>query len=120
MTLTATLAAYLGFDHVLSHLNGTLQPDQAVSPHAHHVEAAGGWHRVAPQVVTRGPNDALTLGGGHAGQGTTILLAVTQSDLDKHQGAVGCDHDEIDFPAPASGRPIMAVEQTQTLRLQVA
>jgi hypothetical protein len=39
-------------------------------------------------------------------------------DLDKNHGAVCGLHDQVDFATASPGRPIIALQQAQTLRLQ--
>ena len=104
----------------LSRVKGRLDPDQPMFIQTHHVKSARWGRSESPQVVTCGPDDACALGGCDTRQRPAIALAAAQPHFHKHQGAIRGPHDEIDFSAPSARRPIMGLEQTQPLRLQVA
>ena len=48
-----------------------------------------------------------------------MVFLTPLAHLDKHQGAVGVAHDEIDFTATSPRRPIIALYQLQAFALQV-
>ena len=57
---------------------------------------------------------------GHAGQRTAKVAATALAYLEKHLGAVGVAHDEVNFAAPSPRGPIIALHQLQALGLQMA
>ena len=69
-----------------------------------------------------GANDAPALGQGHAASGTAMVTVSSGADLDKHQGAVGLEQDQVDLGAglvrPA-GQSLIAAQQAQALLLQM-
>ncbi len=65
-------------------------------------------------------DDASLLGSTDAGTRPTVAGAGASPYLDKHGGAVGGSHDQVDFASAASRRPIIALHQPQAGLLQMA
>ena len=83
------------------------------------VEAAGRLLRQARQEVARGKHDPPLLGPADASGGAAESRAGPAPDLDKHQRAVAIAHHQVDFPAAAAGRPIIARHQPQARRFEM-
>lgn len=100
-------------------IKGCAQPFDFLAVKQHHIEAARRQFRQPQQEVTGGKHDASLLDRADAGAGTAMTGGGAGTDLDKDQRAVALAHDQIDLAATAAGRPIIAGEQSQALRLQI-
>jgi len=70
--------------------------------------------------MTRCKNNATLLGDADAGRRPAVAGVAALAHLDKHRGAIGRSHDQVDFAAAAPGRPIITLQQAQTCLLQMA
>ncbi len=68
--------------------------------------------------MARGKNDASLLDGTNTRCRTAMARAAALAHLDKDRGAVGRAHDQVNFATAAPGRPIIALQKTQTVPLQ--
>ena len=62
---------------------------------------------------------ALLLGSANAGRRPTKRPAAAAAHLHKDHGAIAFAHDQVDLTTAAPGRPIIALQQLQALRLQI-
>ena len=83
------------------------------------VETAGRLLRQERQEVARGKQDPPLLAPADACSGAAESRAGPPPDLHEHQRAVAIVHDEVDFPATAAGRPIIARYQPQARRFEM-
>ena len=96
-----------------------LQPREASRINGYHIKAARRRLAQAHQVMTRRKHDAALLDTAHAGRRTAVRSARALAYLDKHQRARRVAHDQVDFPASATRRPIIALQQAQSRGLQM-
>ena len=89
------------------------QPLHAIGFDHHNVKAAGRLRAQAHQVMACGKDDAPLLAKTDAGRRPAMACAGTFSDLYKRHGAVGLTHDQVNLPATAPRRPIIALKQRQ-------
>ena len=95
-----------------------LDPLQRLAVDSHQIEAAGGLIGTTHQVMLGRSPKPLLLDGADTGRRTAIARAAALPNFDKdYQTCVL--HDQIDLAATAAGRPIIAGEQSQALRLQI-
>lgn len=72
------------------------------------------------EIVAGGKHNAPLLGRIDAGASASVRRCAACPHLDEYQGAIGRAHDQVDFTAPASGGPIIALEQLHASALQMA
>lgn len=99
-------------------LEGRLQPLQALRFLQHHIKAAGRLRGESQQVVACRKHNAPLFDDTDAGCSAAMAAIAPFADLNKHQGAVRCMHDQVNFTAAAPGRSIIALQQPQTGALQ--
>jgi 16S rRNA (cytidine1402-2'-O)-methyltransferase len=75
--------------------------------------------RESHQVVASRKDDAALLRPQHARRRAAKGAARALAHFHEHQRAVAFAHDEVDFPAPAPGRPIIARDQLEAVFQQV-
>lgn len=71
------------------------------------------------QVMPRREHDTPLLVSTHTGRCTAKAAVGTSAHLDKHHGAIGCLHDEVDFSTSTPRRPIIALQLLQSGFAQV-
>lgn len=96
-----------------------LQPLHAGWFHADHIKAARRQLSQPLQVVARGKNNAALFECADAGRCAAVRVAFALAHFDKHQGAAGRLHDQINLAAAAPRRSIIAYQQAQASSLQM-
>ena len=88
-----------------------LQPLHTLRLDDDNVKTAGWWLAQAHEVMARSKDDSPLLDTAHTGRSSAMTGGGALTHLHKHGGPIRRMHDQVDFAATATGRPIIARQQ---------
>jgi hypothetical protein len=100
-------------------IKSRLQPLRPGRFYGHDVKARRRQATPTQKVVLRRKNNAPLFHKSNAGSGPSVVGPTAPAHFDKHHGTVCGLHDQVNFATPSAGRPIIALQQAQTARLQI-
>lgn len=90
-----------------------------IALHGHHIKPTGPITTMAQPPMAGGQHNALALGRADAGRCPAKGHRGTAAHLDKHHRAIGSQANQVNLSAAAPRGSIIALQQTQALRLQI-